>query len=260
MLGHGDVFHHTNMDTPDKCDPTELKRITSLALATCLFLANADDADAFRIAREVYHQARKRMAQRTYQSIRLISAFASEGEKRVSLPVLFSHVLEYPRLQAEIEAANIRETKELCVNAKTNEAIDSLARRLQKYVRFEEDEIKSAYSAVCDYNSMKEIKYPPNELYKEASQLKPTRLFKGPLPGNVLEERLNETDLKWYDTNREKAGGNSGVKRYEIINLMDGQRTVLNIRHIISCEFGETDLEYVLHFVRDLKKIGLVEF
>jgi len=47
---------------------------------------------------------------------------------------------------------------------------------------------------------------------------------------------------------------------FEIINLMDGKRTILDIRHTISCEYDETDVEFVLHFVEDLKKMGLVEF
>jgi hypothetical protein len=260
MLGHRDVFHHTNMDTPDKCDPTELKRITSLALAASLFLANADDEDALSIAQEVYNQARMRMAQRTSQSIRLISTFASSEKKKRLTPELYGNVLEYPRIQAEIEAANIRETKELCVSALTKEAIDALARRLKKYVRYEENEIKSTYSAMSDYFNMKEIKFPPNELYKKASGLIPMRQFKGPLPRYVLEERLSEDEMKWYETNRDRAGENSGSKMYEIVNLMDGKRTVLDIRHIISCEFGETDLEYILHYIQDLHKVGLVAF
>lgn len=260
MLGHADVFHHTNMDTPDKCDPTELKRITSLALAASLFLANADDEDALSIAQEVYNQARMRMVQRTSQSIRLISAFASSEKKRRLTPELFGNVLEYPRILAEIEAANIRETKELCVSALTKKAIDALAGKLKKHVRYEENEVKSTYSAMSDYFSIKEIEFPPNELYKKASELTPMRQFKGPLPRNVLEERLSADEMKWYEINREKAGENSGSKMYEIVNLMDGKRTVLDIRHVISCEFGETDLEYVLHYVQDLHKAGLVTF
>jgi hypothetical protein len=260
MLGHGDVFHHTNMDTPDKCDPTELKRITSLALATCLFLANADDSDALAIAQEVYNQAIIRMAQRTFQSMRLISAFASCTEKKSSTPILFNNVLRYPHVQAEIEAANIREVKELCVSTGTKEAIENLARRLKKHVRFQEEEIIAAYSAIAEHFNINEIEFTPNELYKRASAITPVRLFKGPLPRNILEERLSGDEMEWYEANREKAGENSGSKMYEIVNLMDGQRTVLDIRHTISCEFDETDVAYVIHFVQDLKKIGLVEF
>jgi hypothetical protein len=260
MLGHGDVFHHTNMDTPDKCDPTELKRITSLALAASLFLANASDEDAFNIAREVYNEARVRMTTRTQQSIRLISSLASNEEKCHRLPALFHDVIRYPDIQADVEAANIRETKELCVSAATKEAIENLAIRIKKHTRFQEDEIESFYSDITDYYNIKTIRFTPDELHTKASRYRPIRNFKGPLPRNILQERLGSDRTEWYETNREKAGENSGSKMYEIINLMDGQRTVLDIRHIISCEFGETDLEYVLHYIEDLHAIGLVEF
>ncbi|MGD8539578.1 MAG: DUF4910 domain-containing protein [Candidatus Aminicenantes bacterium] len=260
MLGHGDVFHHTNMDTPDKCDPTELKRITSLALAACLFLANAGDSDALAIAQEVYNRASVRITERTHKSIRLLAAFASDEAKCSLTPVLFGNVMEYPRVQARIEAANIRETKELCVQASTQEAIETLAKKLKKRALYEEEELKSFYSGLTGYDNSDEIELPKNELDKRASAITPVRLFKGPLPRNILEERLNEDEMEWYEANREKAGENSGSKMYEIVNLMDGQRTVLDIRHTISCEFGETDVAYVIHFVQDLKKIGLVEF
>ena len=73
-----------------------------------------------------------------------------------------------------------------------------------------------------------------------------------------MRENLDAESLSWYGKNQSKAGGNSGQKTYEIANLMDGKRTLLEIRHIISCEFDETDIEFVLHFARDLEKLGLV--
>jgi len=51
-----------------------------------------------------------------------------------------------------------------------------------------------------------------------------------------------------------------GSKTFEIINLMDGKRNLLEIRDIVSCEYGETDIEFVLHFAEDLKKMGLIDF
>jgi len=41
---------------------------------------------------------------------------------------------------------------------------------------------------------------------------------------------------------------------------MDGVRTLLEIRHIVSFEFDETDVEFVLHYARDLKRAGLIDF
>ena len=70
-------------------------------------------------------------------------------------------------------------------------------------------------------------------------------------------EGINES---WYETNQAKAGGNYGSKTYEIVNLMDGKRTLLDIRHIVSCEYDETGVEFVLHYAKDLEKIGLISF
>jgi hypothetical protein len=260
MLGHGDVFHHTNMDSPDKCDPTELKRITCLALAACLYLANANDADAFKLAQEVYNQACVRLSQRTYQSIRLFQDIVLTSETKSSIPILFANVLKYPGIQADIEATNVLETRELCVNSGTKEKIEMLARRLKNRTKLEEDELTALYSIFYSQSGMNEVESRPNDLHKKASSIKPKRLFKGPLPRNILQERLIAEDSRWYETNSDKAGLNSGSKMYEIVNLMDGKRTVFDIRHIVSCEFGETDVEFVLHFVQDLHKIGLIEF
>jgi len=260
MLGHGDLFHHTNLDTPDKCDPTELKRITSLAMASCLYLANADDMDALRLAQEVYNQSCLRLSQRTHQSIHLIHNLVLTPETRNSIPMVFANVLHYPSLQAEIEAANVLETRELCVNPGTKEKIEILAKRLKKRAQLEEDELAALYSIFSEQYGMIEIEFPPNDLYKKASTIRPKRRFKGPLPRNIMQARLSAEDLSWYEANRDKAGTNSGSKTYEIINLMDGKRTVLDIRHIVSCEFDETDVEYVFHYVQDLHKMGLIEF
>jgi aminopeptidase YwaD len=260
MLGHGDVFHHTNLDTPDKCDPTEMKRISCLALAACLYLANADDSDALNLAREVYNQARVRITERTQHSIRLIHESASQSGIPDAMNELFANVIEYPRIHTEIEAANVRETVELCRNAATKKAINSLVSRLKESAQIEKEEIELAYSFFLEACNIKRGKFQPDNSYTKASSLKPTKLFKGPLPRNILQERLSAGDLNWYETNRDKAGANSDSKMYEILNLMDGQRSVLDIRHIVSCEFGETDVEFVLHFVQDLHKMDLVEF
>jgi aminopeptidase YwaD len=260
MLGHGDVFHHTNMDTPDKCDPTEMKRIISLALAASIFLANTDDEDALKIAREVFAQANLRMMQRTQKSIRLLHQFASNSDTRKDLAELQANIINYPRVQAQIEAANLSEIKELCKTNATKIAIDELIAGLDSQVAKENEKISSMYDLFFQRYNIDKKKFRPNDLYQKASSLKPKRLFKGPLPWGYLRERLDEENFSWYEKNKEKAGGSDRSKTAEIVNLMDGRRTVLNLRHIVSCEYDETDLEYVLHFVEDLEKLGLIEF
>ncbi len=260
MLGHGDVFHHTNMDTPDKCDPTEMKRIISLALAATLCVANADEEDALEIACEVHSQAHSRMTTRTEKSVRLLHQYASDPQRKKDFAEVHANVLNYPRLQALIEGENIQETKELCRNKVSQEMIHKLAEDLIKQADREKEKIDSMVKIFIQRYGLKSENFRQGREYMEASRLRPKRLFKGPLPWNAMNERLDAQSLAWYETNQAKAGGNYGSKTYEIVNLMDGKRTLLDIRHIVSCEYDETGVEFVLHYAKDLEKIGLVSF
>ncbi len=260
MLGHGDVFHHTNYDSPDKCDPTEMKRITSLALASALFLASADEQDALNIAREVYGQACSRMTERTNRSIELIHRFAKDPEKRNHLPEIHSNATRYPAVQAQIEKANIAETKELCQSAEAKQTIDQLARVLDNQARTEYEKIDYSHDLLLYHYGIDETKFRPNEFYQRAAIVFPERNFKGPLEGSEMREMMSGDFKDWVAKNGEKIGGFSRSKLYEIVNLMDGTRSLLRIRDIVSCEFDETDVEFVFRFAQELEKFGLISF
>ncbi|MFB0565425.1 MAG: DUF4910 domain-containing protein [Candidatus Aminicenantaceae bacterium] len=260
MLGHGDVFHHTNLDTPDKCDPTEMKRIISLALGAALLIASAEDDDAVKIASAVYTQAQLRMAERTRKSLQLLHHYAKSSNKRKILAEIYSNILNYPGEQADFERENIKEVKELCQEKISRKLIDELADRIKDKIDQEKEKIEFMYNLLCEQYKIKKEKFVLTELYKKASSLTPKRLFKGPLPWNYLEENLSKEESDWYQENMQKAGRDYGSKMFEIINLMNGKRSLLNIRHIVSCEYDETDIELVLHLSEDLKKLGLVTF
>jgi len=258
-LYHGDVFHHSSYDTPEKCDPTEMKRIISLTLASTLFIANADDEDAVSLAREVYNNAILRMAKRTQKSIRLLHQYASDDSRKEDLTELFFNLVQYPEIQAQVEMANLHEVKELCQKESCNIMIDKLIDNLRSQFQKEKERLTSIKEIILPQHGIKNNKYKPETLYKEASSMIPQRLFKGPLPWGFMGT-LEKEDYEWYQKNKYKAGGYYDSKMSEIINLMDGKRSLLDIRQIISCEYDETDIGFVLHFVKDLKKYGLVKF
>ncbi len=260
MLGHGDVFHHTNHDTPDKCDPTEMKRITSLALASSLFIANADDQDALNIAREVFGQACSRMTERTNTSIRLIHQCAEDTEKRVDLPEIYSNAIRYPLVHAQIEKANLMEVKELCQQDRAKQMIDELAKALDNQARTEYEKINYSHGLYLHHYGIDEKKFRPDEYCRRAAVVIPERRFKGPLPGSVMEEKMSQEYRDWMEKNEVKIGINSGSKQYEIVNLMNGKRSLLSIRDIVSCEFDETDIEFVFRFAQELERLGLILF
>jgi aminopeptidase YwaD len=260
MFGHGDVFHHTNYDSPDKCDPTEMKRITSLALASALFLATADDQDALDIACEVFSQACSRMTERTNRSIALIQRFAKYPEKRNLLPETYSNATRYPFVQAQIEKANIAETKELCKSTEVKQTIDQLARALDNQARTEYEKIDYSHGLFLYHYGIDKKKFRPNEFYQRAAIVIPERNFKGPLADSEMREMMSDDFRDWVAKNGEKIGGSSGSKLYETVNLMDGTRSLLRIRDIVSCEFDETDIEFLFRFAQELEKLGLISF
>jgi hypothetical protein len=260
MLGHGDVFHHSNHDTPDKCDPTEMKRITSLALASSLFIANADDQDALNIAREVFSNACSRMTERTSTSIRLIHQCAKHPGKRNTLPEIYSNATRSPSVHAQIEKANLTEIKELCQEDRTKQMIDEMARALDNQARTEYEKINYSHGLYLHHYGIDKKKFHPDEYHKRAAVVIPERRFKGPIASSVMRENMSKEFKKWLAANGEKIGGYSGSKQYEIVNLMDGKRSLLRIRDIVSCEFDETDIEFVFRFAQELERLGLISF
>jgi len=260
MLGHGDVFHHTNLDSPDKCDPTEMKRITSLALASSLLIASANDHDALNIAREVYARACLRMMERTQASMRLIHDFAENPEKRSDLPELYSNLVRYPAIHARIEKANLSEIKELCQEEPTKKMIDELAKTLDNQARTEYEKIDYFHELFLYRYGIDKKKFRPDEFYRRATVVIPERRFRGPLASRVMREMTRGEFGDWLNENESKVGGYSGSKQYEMVNLMNGQRNLLTIRDIVSCEFDETDIEFVFRFAQELEKMGLISF
>jgi hypothetical protein len=62
MFNHGDTFHHTSLDTPDKVDPSELRRVCAITLGAAHYLAAAERPEAERMARLVARNGAGRLA------------------------------------------------------------------------------------------------------------------------------------------------------------------------------------------------------
>jgi len=52
----------------------------------------------------------------------------------------------------------------------------------------------------------------------------------------------------------------SGTVRFEIVNFIDGKRTVSEIRNAVSAEYNPVDKSVVGHFIEDLVKAGAAEW
>ncbi len=83
----------------------------------------------------------------------------------------------------------------------------------------------------------------------------PARLTRGPLDFGLPESRLPEARAAWYDTPEFTLGGSA---RFELVNFIDGTRSVTQIRDALSGEFGPVTTAVVARYLDDLVRVGVV--
>ena len=92
MFGHGDTFHHTSLDTMDKVDASELRRVCTIALATMTYLASATDQDAKAMALLVGRNGMGRLAADYHDALASLLSAAGPEATAGSLEALDAEV------------------------------------------------------------------------------------------------------------------------------------------------------------------------
>ncbi len=100
-----------------------------------------------------------------------------------------------------------------------------------------------------------EIEEPEAE--KQAKTIIPKRLFKGTLDPDTLKKLLGEEEFRWYEDMAQK-DTKFPIKRAEILNFMDGKRTLYDIVRAVLAEYAELSAEHALKLIKDLEKTKLI--
>ena len=90
----------------------------------------------------------------------------------------------------------------------------------------------------------------------------PRRLYLGPLGDSFASTWFREqlgADYAWWQEQREKVP-QFAVIVYETLNFTDSERNLAEIEDAVRAEFGELPEGLIEHILRELAKIGLVEF
>lgn len=231
MLGHWpDWTHHTSEDTLDKVDPTMLKRTGVLATATALWLAMAKPDDWGELA-----------------------------------DLFYKHQLE--RFIYDFEQAEAESPEFWKYGLTSLRAYQGIARLLRGLARLEELS-ESQPSDLLDELLIRgeyygEFVFDPATVPERVRQSPiPRRLYLGPLGDSSSSTWFREqlgSAYAWWEEQQEEVP-RFAVIVYEILNFTDGERTLAEIEDAVRTEFGELPEGLVEHILRDLGKIGLVEF
>jgi hypothetical protein len=235
MFGHGDYTHHSSEDTPDKVDPVELERCEIISTGAMWYLANLSDREAIDLAYVVHRRASDELSQ--------AARTAQQGTKNnVEEPFV---ILSEAR---ERSVAALESIKFFMSSDEVATRIDALARQIRQQ---HEDLLKTITTP--DGRPLVNVKFKPG---KTDTRI-PMRLTRGPLDFGLPESKLDSTGAAWYHS---KGFTLNGDERFELVNFIDGKRTVAAIRDALSAEFQPIEPVVIAHYIEDLVKVGVVKW
>jgi hypothetical protein len=267
LLQWPDLFYHTSMDTIDKVSEDSLRRIGWIATVATLTLANATAETAFFIANQTASKGITRIEDAAREAAEELLE-KKEDPKLKDKPAELAKELARTALRHKDKIEHVmwreqeatKSVKKLSESPELNAFVSKLCEDIasqgqQKITRLEEVfDFVSKTSAITIPTKLEET-----EAEAELRRHLPKRLFKGTLSFDVLKKALGEKEYEWYREILER-DPQFRAKAEEFINFMDGKRSAFDIVKAVSAEYGETDPELLLKFLRDLEKAKLLTF
>jgi Zn-dependent M28 family amino/carboxypeptidase len=248
MLGHSDYTHHTSEDTPDKVDPVELERSEILTAATMLFLSDMTADQAVDLAYLAAANSAERLGAAARRARGLLNP-SSAMDNGVAEGAVWFEVENTMFHAGEWERESVGSVLQFNDENRVREAVRAIQRQLERQEEILLLALKAEAEAV-------EISTRARAADTEDSRV-PDRLTRGPLGSGLPATQLPAADAEWYSSRENPLLGNMP---FELVNFIDGVRTVTDIRNALSAEFGPVSTEAVARYVNDLVRVGVAEW
>jgi hypothetical protein len=244
MLGHSpDYTHHTSDDTPDMVDPVELERTEIVATAAMLYLADLSEPEALELVDLVGASALGRLgaAARTARQM-IVAEYPDPGSKASVLFEAGNHVIH----EAEWAARTVESVLLFRNSPAVRQSVTEWGSRL----------------AALETSILEDLAVDPAAALGSGDQSGndqrvPVRLTRGPLDFGLPASRLEPDAAAWYSSPEFPLNSNA---RFELVNFIDGERTVSDVRNALSAEFGPILTTAVARYLEDLVEVGVVEW
>ncbi|HWO01205.1 MAG TPA: DUF4910 domain-containing protein [Blastocatellia bacterium] len=257
-----DVFIHTNNDTPANIDSTKMKRSAFIAAASGYFLARAGSRDAARLADEVFGKALARVPGEREKARAVETAGTQEAADEARSIIAHS---------VESEAEAISSVLQFAPNDKNLQAkIEGLVDQLSGawlLMTGKLTEQRKGNRIVFTLEQKEPSKEARSKNPKDASR---PRAIGADLKRVPIRKIIGPMNVYYYDYVAERANGdlraveriasmpNGEILLYEILNLVDGTRSVQAIRDYVTAAYGPVPVADVAEYLKLLERIGVV--
>jgi hypothetical protein len=253
MITWPDNYYHSSEDNPDKCDPTQLRRVVFIAAAGAYTLAAAGEPEAQRILSESYAAALLRSGAFMTRSADMIwkaEKEAVEGAYKRAVYNIEGLIL------AEKDAIGkiVKISNSPSVSAQLRLAGNTLDKLLEQNLLM----LKESMVARCKSLGMPEIQPRMAVDEKEALSVVPE-------PTVLTTTMGYGGDQKYLAKVPAETSGKypfSGiVNTDEAAGLANGKRNLLQIKKMLDAQFEtETPLKSLMNYYFMLREAGLMKF
>lgn len=254
-----DQWYHADTDTPDKSDPTQLKRMAFLGAAMAWTAANCTDEVLVGLLDEVSDYGYERVARMELsQAMKLINHATANTLQDSTRKAL--NLLSFA-CNRELEA--VQTTEDIFTG--TEKARDLVSGHLEQWRQYE----KALRSQLMAYSRFQAIKLGA-EAPEEPEMTEEEKSFLNTVPALHSDIRGQKFNLSQSEEYRDFMEDNPDFikmlkvdrsQQRSILNYINGRRSVIKIRSCVIAESGrELDFEGFLKYLDFLKTIGWITY
>ena len=254
-----DVYYHTNEDTPEKVDPTTLKRAAFLGVAPALYLTRLTSESVPRLAMETHTKGKARLAR---DERKANSVLANAKPEKIT-----RHFREAKNIIHQAYAREAEAVLSCSFLAGEEKNVLDYLKKIKSSLQNEENaaqkRLDDYYGYLCKDKGVEPARPTVTEEERRLQDAIPERVmaYRGPLGREFLKEKLGEDfDEGQLLIQKEIPSGmpSAGNIPYETLNFVDGKRSITEIRNAVSAEYVPVSLNAVEEYMRVLEKAGVV--
>ena len=248
-----DNFYHTSEDTPDKCDPTQLRRIIFIAAASAYTMASGGDEIALRILSEMYAGAITRLGIQLGKATDQIW-----NSDAISMKSAYKRAVYNIEGFIMAEKSAIGKVTSLSDAPDVQAMISSRKEKLDNLLQVQLTALRELMNTRSKQLSIATVGLNPDEAEKNAVRIipVPTEKAKTMIYGGYYD-LIKALPEKFLVSNRYSGIVNTS----EAAGLADGKRNLLQIKKMVDAQFErESPLTDIVNYFNVLKEAGLMKF